>query len=114
MANGKQKLHSSWKRVATPRSFSVVAAASTSDKHRDTFATAALAALVAFSGTGAVVLCEKKQKAIKEKETHPQVIPSDVAKEDFEKYEETVDIDAMPEYPRASGEHDGRTELPCG
>jgi hypothetical protein len=112
MANGKQQLHSSVKRVTrnnvTPRSFSVAATASTSDKHRDTFSTAALAALVAFSGTGAVVLCEKKQKQKKE-ETHPHIIPSDVAKEDFEKYQESVDIDAMPEYTSEQvAKHDGQ------
>jgi cytochrome b involved in lipid metabolism len=106
MANGTQQLHSSWKRAA-PRYFSVAAAASASDQHRDTFSTAALAALVAFSGTGAVVLCEKKQK--KEKEVHPHPTPSEVAKEDFEKYQESVDIDAMPEYTSEQvAAHDGQ------
>lgn len=112
LANGTQPLHSSWKRrVATPRSFSVVATASTSDQYRDTFSIAALAALVAFSGTGAVALCEQKQqqKQKKDTETHPHVIPSEVAAEDFEKYEESVDIDAMPLYTSEQvAEHDGQ------
>jgi hypothetical protein len=117
IANDKQ-LHSSWRRVATardaPRSFSVVAAASASDKYRDTLwnphSTAALAALVAFGGTGAVALCEKKKKkkASKEEEVHPHATPSDVAKEDFEKYQESHDIDSMPIYTSEQvAEHDG-------
>jgi hypothetical protein len=112
LATGTQQLHPSLRRVATPRSFSVAAAASTYDKQRENLSTAALAALVAFSGTGAVVLCEekkKKKKTTKEKEVHPQGIPADVDKEDFEKYQESVDIDAMPEYTSDQvAKHDGQ------
>jgi hypothetical protein len=106
--NGKQQqLHSSLNKV-TPRSFSVVGAASASDQHRDRFSTAALASLVAFGGTGAVVLCEqKKEKATKE--VHPHPTPSEVANEDFEKYEESVDLDSMPIYTSDQvSEHDGQ------
>lgn len=119
MANGKQQqLHSSWKKATrvnvTPRSFSVAAAASASGKHRDNLwnhqhSTAALAALAAFSGTGAVVLCEKKKKKEEEAHSHDHLTPSDVAKEDFEKYQESHDIDSMPIYSSEQvAEHDGQ------
>jgi cytochrome b involved in lipid metabolism len=117
MASRNQQLHSSWRRVAkdTPRYFSVAAAASTSDKSRDSAlwnrnSTAALAALVAFGGTGAVVLCEKKQqKAKKVEEQAVHVTPSDVAKEDFEKVQESHDIDSMPIYTSDQvAQHDGQ------
>jgi predicted heme/steroid binding protein len=116
MANGTQQLHSSWRRVATPRSFSVVAAAtSASDKYGDSTVwnlhstTAALAALVAFGGTGAVVLCEQKQEKQKKVEEEEHVTPSDVDKEDFEKYQESHDIDSMPIYTSEQvAENDGQ------
>jgi cytochrome b involved in lipid metabolism len=65
--------------------------------------------LVAFGGTGAAVLCEKKQQKPKKEEEAVHVTPSDVAKEDFEKVQESHDIDSMPIYTSDQvAQHDGQ------